>query len=337
MPSVILASVLVAFVVSPILQVDVNITAKKVTDNVLVLEEDNAKGHTTVISTAEGLVLVDVLASPLLADKARALIEKEFGNKPILNVIITHFHGDHVNGHQVYKEATTIAHADCRDIVLEGNDSIVKRLASIESETSNLESAFRKADPDSPDAEDAESKLIEALTFYQHFKDFEPTEFDLFITDGMTITPGGKEIQIMYFGPCHTSSDLVVFVPEERVLITGDLVFHNRLPHIRAEWGGDVPNTIATLDRLIAMSDKFEHVVPGHGDVGGLQVLEGQRNYLIDLWTAVLEAREKGLPLERAKWIIKPAMAESFENYRKSRVQENIEACWKMLDGRENK
>lgn len=74
---------------------------------------------------------------------------------------------------------------------------------------------------------------------------------------------GGKTIRTFHPGPAHTGGDLVVLFVEDRVVHTGDLVFHERYPRVDLEAGGSVSGWIAALDRVLELD--FERAIPGHG------------------------------------------------------------------------
>jgi glyoxylase-like metal-dependent hydrolase (beta-lactamase superfamily II) len=98
---------------------------------------------------------------------------------------------------------------------------------------------------------------------------------DLF-TDRHELRIGDKTIRSFYLGRGHTGGDLVVLFVEDRVLHTGDLLFHRRYPNIDLEAGGSVQQWAETLERVLALD--FEKVIPGHGPVTDRAgVLEFQR------------------------------------------------------------
>jgi glyoxylase-like metal-dependent hydrolase (beta-lactamase superfamily II) len=100
----------------------------------------------------------------------------------------------------------------------------------------------------------------------------------------------------LYLGLGHTNSDLVVYLPHEKILFSGDLVYAGRLP-----WLGD-GNTrqwLKTLEKLKTLD--FKIVVPGHGKVGDRQSVQRFEAYLTDLRAAVLTAMLHGAALDEMK------------------------------------
>ncbi len=110
-----------------------------------------------------------------------------------------------------------------------------------------------------------------------------------------TLTVNGIEIVLTELGPAHTAGDAMVYVPSEKVLYTGDIVFCGCTPVI---WAGPVGNIIAGLRKVLALDAEF--MVPGHGPIATREDVEAQIAY----WNTIqeeLHARcRKGMPPEAA-------------------------------------
>jgi cyclase len=77
-----------------------------------------------------------------------------------------------------------------------------------------------------------------------------------------TLRVGGRTVQLIEVGPAHTQGDLLVYLPDEKVLFAGDVVFIGSTPVM---WAGPIENLLAALDRILGMD--VELVVPGHGPI----------------------------------------------------------------------
>lgn len=107
--------------------------------------------------------------------------------------------------------------------------------------------------------------------------------------DKLVLNDGTREVDFLFFGWGHTPGDGYVWLPKERVLATGDAAVNgprNKLLDAYLE------NWPKALDKAIAL--KPLHVLPGHGDAGGIEILEGQRQFLIDLYAAVKVQADAG-------------------------------------------
>jgi cyclase len=116
-------------------------------------------------------------------------------------------------------------------------------------------------------------------------------------TDTLTLHLGDVRVELIHLGPAHTTNDTVVWIPAEGVLFTGDIAMAHVTPYVLM---GSVAGSLAALDQLIELKPRI--VVPGHGPVGGPEILEATRDYLS--WVRDLDARAaaEGLtPLQAAQ------------------------------------
>ncbi len=122
-----------------------------------------------------------------------------------------------------------------------------------------------------------------------------PTPPNVTLSDNLTLHRGDREIQLMFLGKGHTGGDVIVYLPAEKILITGDLLLEG-MPFM-----GDAfpPDWIETLERLKALD--FDTVVPGHGipfsDRGRI---DRQQALLADLWERTADACAQDLSAEQA-------------------------------------
>ena len=132
---------------------------------------------------------------------------------------------------------------------------------------------------------------------------FEPFDFPLaravlptrVFTGTYETRVGDKHVEVVEVGPAHTRGDAFVYVPEDRVVFTGDLVFKDAHPIV---WEGPVTNWIAACRRLLALD--VETVVPGHGPITDKRALEETIAYF-ELLTEESRSRyEAGLSVEEA-------------------------------------
>ncbi|REE96267.1 MBL fold metallo-hydrolase [Thermomonospora umbrina] len=91
----------------------------------------------------------------------------------------------------------------------------------------------------------------------------------------LTLHVGDKRVELLHTGPAHTTGDVVVWLPEERVLFAGDLVMAGATPFCMM---GSITGSLRTVERLRALGPRI--VVPGHGPVGGPELLTDTEGYL---------------------------------------------------------
>ena len=216
------------------------------------------------VITDEGVVVIDTQGPKELALLLKERI-REITDKPVLYVINTHFHGDHTFGNQYFKEAKEII----------GHEHTRKNL--IEKDKEHREQ-FKKFFGE---------KSLEG---------FELTLPTKTIQDTLTLQAGGKTIELAYPGRGHTDGDIIVYLPAERIMFGGDLLYKDRLP-----WLGDayILEWIETLNRLRKFDVRV--YVPGHGGIGNVDMLTQLQQYLTDLQAEVKRYIEEGKTIDEIK------------------------------------
>ena len=219
------------------------------------------------VVTKDGVLVVDALGSPTLA---RELLEaiRRITPAPVRYVVLTHYHADHIYGLQVFKDqgATIVAHQAGRLYL--NSDTATLRLQASREELAP--------------AVDAQTRLVPA---------------DRWIDGRTTLQLGGLDFVLQPAGPAHTPEDLVVWVPQLRLLFAGDLVFRGRVPFVGQ---ADSGRWITALDTLLAFDAGI--IVPGHGPASSSARadLELTRDYLVYLRKTMGDAARNMDPFEEA-------------------------------------
>ena len=202
----------------------------------------------------------------------RSLIEQmaAIDPHPVRLIINTHHHGDHTYGNAMFDQAEILAHRTCRDEIITAGLSMQNMFPTVE---------------------------------WGHVEVRPPT----MVFDGQqTIWHDGIELQLLHLGPAHTRGDIVVWLPEQRILFTGDLVMGRVTPFSGMGTGRGLMETLGKLQDL-----EPRIVVPGHGAVGGPELLQDQIDYLHWLLKIAREGRADALePLELARKVDLGAYAE---------------------------
>ena len=249
-----------------------------------------------VIVNEDDVLVVDSHVSPMAG---RALLQgiETFTDKPITTLVNTHYHFDHAHGNQVFGE----------DVEIIGHEFTREKLAGTPLEEATYKGFMQLFDDrlaamtselDSKNGEEAvelEKQVKVIGDFVEAQKELAPRAPTVTLTDRMTLFRGTREIQVHFFGRGHTGGDVVVFLPEEKILFTGDLL----LPSISYMGDGHVDEWSATLEKIKAL--EFETIVPGHGRPFQDRSKIGQlQDYYGDLWEAVVAQRRAGASAEEA-------------------------------------
>jgi glyoxylase-like metal-dependent hydrolase (beta-lactamase superfamily II) len=186
----------------------------------------------------------------------------------VTHVIVSHYHADHIYGLQFFKDAgaTVIAHRDAR-LYLNSDTAALRLKASREEMFPFI---------------DEQTRLVPA---------------DRWIDGPTSLTIGGVEFLLQPAGPAHTPEDLVVWLPDRKLLMAGDLVFRGRVPFVGQ---ADSGQWIEALDTLLKFDARV--IVPGHGPVSesARADLQLTRDYLVYLRKTMGEAARNMDPFEEA-------------------------------------
>jgi glyoxylase-like metal-dependent hydrolase (beta-lactamase superfamily II) len=219
------------------------------------------------VVTPAGVVVIDALGSPALAQRLLAEIRKHT-DQPVTHVILTHYHADHIYGLQTFKSvgARILANQAAREYL--NSDTARLRLEASRTELAPWV--------------DRDTHLVAA---------------DQWLTGETELVVGGVRFLIEPVGPAHTPEDEVIYLPQEKVLFAGDVVFRNRIPFVGQ---ADSRHWIKAIDSLLAFDAAV--IVPGHGELSthAREDMQLTRDYLAYLRKAMGEAARNLDPWETA-------------------------------------
>lgn len=225
------------------------------------LQPDGSWGwsNTGLVVDGEESLLVDTLFDNHLTRDMLKTMRDAVGRKAkdIDWVVNTHANGDHCHGNHL----------------IEGAEIIASTAAAAEMEqiTPELLAELMRAAPD----------MGEVGEYFIHC-------FGAFDFDGIVHTPptqtfsgdkivqvGAKDVHLMEVGPAHTAGDVLAYVPTDKTIFTGDILFIDGTPIM---WAGPASNWIAACDRIMALD--VDHIVPGHGPITDKNGVKQVRDYL---------------------------------------------------------
>jgi glyoxylase-like metal-dependent hydrolase (beta-lactamase superfamily II) len=185
--------------------------------------------------------------------------------------------------------------------------------------------AFLAAVKTSEDDTDAVRYLKTAFAPFE-FAGIDVTPPTVTFDDALTLHLGPRDLRLHYFGPCHTLGDIAVWVPDERVLFCGDLLFYGSTPLV---WEGSLRNWIDTVDALLELQP--EVVIPGHGPITDADGLRAMQDYLRLVVTEGRRLKDEGLSsLDAAREID----LGDYAGWKDSeRIGLNLMRLWLELDG----
>jgi len=151
--------------------------------------------------------------------------------------------------------------------------------------------AAAEGDPGKKQQLEARVKGQEA--YVQQLREIKPTPPTVTFPTHMALFRGDREIQLHFMGRAHTGGDIVVFLPKERIVCTGDVMTNmpTRLSYMGDGFVNDWPQTLENVMRL-----EFDTVIPGHGEpFKGKDDIRRFQSLLRDLWTQAVALRKQGL------------------------------------------
>ena len=224
--------------------------------------------NTGIVIGDDSVMVIDAQATPVMAQDVIRHI-RTVTDKPIQYVTLTHYHAVRVLGASGYKPQHVIASRDTHDLIVERGE------ADMKSEIERFPRLFRAVES------------VPGLTW--------PT---IVFDQRMTLWMGKLQVEIMQLGRGHTKGDTVVWLPQEKILFSGDLVEYAATPYTGDAYLTDWP---ATLDAVAALG--AEKLVPGRG--AALQTpadvkagLDGTRAFVTAMFDSVKSGARAGRDLK---------------------------------------
>jgi glyoxylase-like metal-dependent hydrolase (beta-lactamase superfamily II) len=247
-------------------------------------------------------LLVDTLFDgKLTAEMIETMSRATPAARRIGTVVNTHGNGDHCYGNGVVAGAEIIGSHGCKQDLLEApprRNAMLLRAARVVNALGRVGQVVGRvcgAAGLKPVAWLTEAAPF-ALPLFEVF-DFAGSELvppTRLFEDRLTLRVGDRVVELIEVGPAHTRGDTVLYLPEERVLFAGDILFKDAHPLV---WHGPVSKWISACDRLLAMD--VETVVPGHGPLTDLSGIRETRAYLQWLTTEGTARQQAGYTVEQ--------------------------------------
>ena len=223
--------------------------------------------NTGVIIGDDAVMVIDTQATPVMAQDVIRRI-REVTDKPIQYVVMSHYHAVRVLGASAYQARHIIASQDTRDLIVERGAQDMK------SEIERFPRLFQAVE------------TIPGLTW--------PT---ITFKGEMTLWLGSLEVKLMQVGRGHTKGDTIVWLPQQKILFSGDLVEFDATPYAGDAYFSDWPQTLDTLAAMLPLA-----LVPGRGAAlttpDMVQAgLAGTRAFVSDLYASVKAGAAAGKDL----------------------------------------
>ena len=197
--------------------------------------------------------------------------------EPARRVVNTHHNGDHTWGNQLFPGAEILAHEQCAEHFGRERPEFMQMLKS------------------QGGSENPVMRMLAQRLADWDFTGIELTPPTRLVADRLDLDLDGLRVELRYVGPAHTGGDVIVHLPAERVVFTGDVLFRLCTP---IGWDGTFERWIAALDEIVALDPAV--VVPGHGPLCGVEGPREMREYLAYVRTESRRFFEQELPVVEA-------------------------------------
>jgi glyoxylase-like metal-dependent hydrolase (beta-lactamase superfamily II) len=300
----------------------------------------------TAIQSQKGLVIIDTEMSPRIMAPIKKRIEQVFGRDDWAYVINTHAHDNHPGGNSLFDGAIIVGHENlARDM-----QWIINRQTEPDFKRRELDRAaqllmnLRNLLPQVA-RNPVQSRLVRGeIKFWElHTQDlregYPVVKPSLTFSDKHTLDLGDLTLELTFFGRGHSLSDILIYIPQEKTLVTGAIVYgRGQLPEIGEDTHlQDIHRFIAVLDHFLADDVKIDHVIPSHSPPLLRSDMLPVRDYYQKMLDGVMAARKEGLTFEQAcaRMNVRknfPAFRETPPGYWSHGMQQrNMKNLWRIL------
>jgi cyclase len=290
--------------------------------------------NAAIVMLDDSVLVVDTHSKP---SAARGLIAqiKQLTDRPVKYVVNTHFHWDHYQGNQAYPSSWPAgveiisSEATRESIEQRGIPRVKRELVTMLQDIDKLRSELEKAS-DARQREQVQSDLHQAEEYLAELKSMQVTLPTMTFDHSLILHRNSRTVEILWLGKAHTDGDVFVYLPKEKVLVTGDAL-HGWTPYMGDSYPYDWIHTLDAAEKL-----DFQHVIGGHGDViEGKEKFELWKQYFRDLLSETAQAYAEGATQEEAEKRVSKLLtakyAAKFDPLFPQRVIANIAKAYQVI------
>jgi cyclase len=243
-----------------------------------------ALSNGTILDLGGLTVVFDSTLTPTAGLDLRRAAERRTGRRPDF-LIISHYHGDHCRGNVAFAPARIVSTALTRELLRTGAaEALAEDRRAAREDLAAMENG-------AVDVEERDRALLEG--WYRGLR-ATPARLrvplpDLLIDPGLTLVGSKRSLRILTFGGGHSPSDVLAYVPEDRIVILGDLLSVGYHPCL---WDGDPFRFREILRRVRGLG--VDRAVPGHGAVGDERDIRRLEGYAAGLFARARAIRRAG-------------------------------------------
>jgi glyoxylase-like metal-dependent hydrolase (beta-lactamase superfamily II) len=288
-------------------ELDLPVGTSRISDRVIAawVGENAWSNQTIAVASKRGIVVIDTFSSWAYQERIRAAIEKEFGRSDYFAVINTHQHYDHTNGNQLYADLPIIAHQAARQGMISEMAGIPNWFVRLNRGIADMEERQKTLK-----AETREGKTnLENIAYWRAVirdmeKGYVSTPPNTTFNDRMSLPLGDLTLDLYSFPGLHTKGDIIVHIPEEKVLCVGDMINDGWLPPLSKEAATDPAYLLQAWKEVLARGPDVKHVLPGHSYVKvSFETFKWRYDYFKTLWEGLIKAKKAEKSLDEVQAI----------------------------------
>jgi glyoxylase-like metal-dependent hydrolase (beta-lactamase superfamily II) len=290
--------------------------------------------NAAIILFDDSVLVVDTHSKP---SAARALIEqiKKLTDKPVRYVVNTHFHWDHYQGNQAYPSSwpagVEIISSEATRLNIEqrGIPRVKHEITTMPQEIEKLKTDLAAAN-EPKQKDELRRNLSQAEDYFAELKSMQVTLPTLTFDHSLILHRKSRTVEMFWLGNAHTNGDVFVYLPKEKILVTGDAL-HGWTPFMGDSYPYDWITTLDNAEKL-----DFDQVLGGHGDVmHGKEKFELWKQYFRDLLAETGRAYASGANLEETKKqvakVLVPKYAAKFDPNFANSVTANVTKAYQVI------
>ncbi|CAM4320872.1 MBL fold metallo-hydrolase [Bacillus manliponensis] len=303
-------------------------TVKQLADGVYAAIAKSGEGawsNAGIIDLGEDLLIFDTFSTPTAAMELRKQAEKITG-KLVKYVVNSHYHGDHVFGNQVFEDVTIISTELTHKWCKEKNviDDVEKEQAEMSQYLQALRNKIENTNNDilRESLRQQYGEMSKILADLPRLKIVLPS---LIFEEYYVIRGSKRTVELHCFGGGHTISDTFLYIPEDKIAFMGDIVTDElHVPIYNPEQFVHILREVNNMD--------ITTIVPGHGEVGTLQLCTILENYISFLIEEAKRAHASSLTLD--EFISRFHVPTEYMNWKGvNGVKGNLTTVYKFISG----
>lgn len=315
------------------------ITKIKLSRNVILYKTGKTSVYTNMVAvkTSEGIVVIDALQYPEVAERVKEMIIKDMKGQ-ISYLINTHGAYDHTGGNIVFKDIPIIGHLNVKtEIEMQSKaSSNPQALQAIEQQMIIKPDQMRSAYPGNPQEIDESVESARGMINSVKNNKSVPEIPDTLFKEKYTLRSGKTTFEMASNTPGYSRSDIIIYIPEYKTLIVGDIFNKNRLPFFSAATQLDKWEEL--FEPYVKEDTKVKYFLGTHGYPITVDEIRDQFKYLRKLFDEVKRFKAEGKTVEEAKANLALEKFPVLSNYNPyfygSTVHihnSNIDAVWRQL------